>query len=110
MRWLKELAIQAGGEEAAENLVRGRGISLILKKIDLDFKLLIAHKFMPVASDPAHLLMHAIAYSNAQQRVVTESTATCVWYDYDRLKKAAQGPPPSFAEVVERSMSGRNSE
>ncbi|KAG8759331.1 hypothetical protein FRC14_006171 [Serendipita sp. 396] len=117
MRWLRELAIQADGEQAAENLVKGRGISLILKKIDLDFKrpvnfpdtLLIAHKFKPVSSDPAHLLMHAIAYSNEQQRVVTESTATCVWYDYDRLAKAVQGPPPSFAAVVQKSMSGMTS-
>jgi hypothetical protein len=38
MRWLQDLAIEAGGEQTAENLVKGRGISLILKKIDLDFK------------------------------------------------------------------------
>jgi hypothetical protein len=48
--------------------------------------------------------MHAIAYSNAQQRVVTESSATCVWYDYDNLKKASKGPPESFAKVIEESM------
>jgi hypothetical protein len=38
MRWLQELAVKAGGEKAAENLLKGRGISLILKKTDLDFK------------------------------------------------------------------------
>lgn len=48
--------------------------------------------------------MHAIAYSNAQQRVVTESNAVCVWYDYERLHKAAQGPPKHWADVIAESM------
>ncbi|CAG8682377.1 1216_t:CDS:2 [Acaulospora colombiana] len=110
MRWLQELAMEAGGEQTAEDLVKGRGISLILKKIDLDFKLLIAHKFVPHSKDPAHLLMHAVAYSNTQERVVTESNAVCVWYDYDNLRKASQGPPSHFARVIERSMKGGGSE
>lgn len=38
MRWLQELAAKAGGEKTAEDLLKGRGISLILKKIELDFK------------------------------------------------------------------------
>lgn len=118
MRWLQDLAIEAGGEQTAENLFKGRGISLILKKIDLDFKrpvnfpdtLLIAHKFVPHSKDPAHLLMHAVAYSNSQERVVTESNAVCVWYDYDNLRKASQGPPAHFARAIERSIKGDRSE
>ena len=38
MHWLQQLAIQAGGEQAAEALFKGRGISLILKKFDVDYK------------------------------------------------------------------------
>lgn len=112
MRWLHEVALEVGGEQGARDLLQGKGISLILKKIDLDFKrpvtypdtLLIAHRFMPNPPDPAHLLMHSIAYSNAQERVVTESNAVCVWYDYDNLRKARDGPPSRFAAAIERSL------
>ena len=38
MRWLQELATAAGGEQAAQDLLKARGIGLILKKIDVDFK------------------------------------------------------------------------
>ena len=38
MRWLQELATAAGGEQAAEDLLKARGVGLILKKIDLDYK------------------------------------------------------------------------
>jgi hypothetical protein len=61
---------------------------------------------VPHAKDPAHLLMHAVAYSNAQEKVVTESNAVCVWYDYDNLRKASQGPPAHFARVIEHSIKG----
>lgn len=44
MKWLKELATQAGGEQAAQDLLRGRGIGLILKKFDVDFKVCIRDK------------------------------------------------------------------
>lgn len=38
MRWLQELATTAGGEQAAQDLLKARGVGLILKKIDVDFK------------------------------------------------------------------------
>ncbi|CAG7847042.1 SubName: Full=Uncharacterized protein {ECO:0000313/EMBL:CCA68223.1} [Serendipita indica DSM 11827] len=107
MRWLHEVALEVGGEQGARDLLQGKGISLILKKIDLDFKANrspILTQFMPNPPDPAHLLMHSIAYSNAQERVVTESNAVCVWYDYDNLRKARDGPPSRFAAAIERSL------
>jgi hypothetical protein len=58
---------------------------------------------MSQTSDPAHLIMHAIAYSTAQERITTESTATCVWYDYDHLRKASQGPPLAWKTAIENS-------
>lgn len=38
MVWLRALAEQAGGESRAKLLLQGKGISMILKKIDIDFK------------------------------------------------------------------------
>jgi hypothetical protein len=38
MRWLRELAQEAGGDEAAERLLKGKGVSLILKKAEIDYK------------------------------------------------------------------------
>ncbi|PVG04893.1 hypothetical protein CPB86DRAFT_692692 [Serendipita vermifera] len=123
MRWLQDLAIEAGGEQTAENLFKGRGISKLKilghdyitearlqRPVNFPDTLLIAHKFVPHSKDPAHLLMHAVAYSNSQERVVTESNAICVWYDYDNLRKASQGPPAHFARAIERSLKGNRSE
>lgn len=47
MRWLQELAVKAGGEKTADDLLKGRGIGLILKKTDLDFKV-SDHAFLPI--------------------------------------------------------------
>ena len=38
MRWLHEIALEVGGEQGSRNLLQGRGISLILKKIEVNFK------------------------------------------------------------------------
>jgi phage I-like protein len=77
------------------------------RSVNFPDTLLVAHKFLPKPADPAHLIMHAIIWSNAQQRVVTESNAVCVWYDYEKLQKAKEGPIPSFASVIDDSISGK---
>lgn len=38
MKWLRELCQEAGGDEVAEKLLKGKGISLILKKAEVDYK------------------------------------------------------------------------
>ena len=62
-------------------------------------QLLIAHKALPPTGDPAHLTIHAMAYSESQETVVAESTAVCVWYDYDALSKCHGGPPDEFKQA-----------
>ncbi len=38
MQWLRKLAIIAGGEERAKDLLEAKGISLILKSINVNFR------------------------------------------------------------------------
>ena len=62
-------------------------------------QLLIAHRALPPTGDPAHLTINAIAYSESQETVVAESTAVCVWYDYNALSKCHAGPPDEFKQA-----------
>jgi len=64
-------------------------------------QLLIAHKTLPPTGDPAHLTIHAIAFSESQGIVVAESTAVCVWYDYNTLSKCHAGPPDEFKQAFQ---------
>jgi len=109
MEWLRNLAIIAGGEHRAKDLLEAKGISLILKSINVNFRrpvsfpdtLLVAHKALPPTADPAHLSIHAMAYSETQGTIVAESTAICVWYDYDTLSKCRSGPPVEFKQAFQ---------
>lgn len=38
MQWLRKLATIAGGEERAKDLLEAKGISLILKSINVNFR------------------------------------------------------------------------
>jgi len=96
--WLSSLANELGGPEKVDAMLKGRGVSLILKRIAVDFKrpvtfpdtLLIAHKAVPLDS-PSHFKLLAGAYSYAQRTIVAESEAVLVWYDYDALSKCHPG-------------------
>ncbi|KIP02305.1 hypothetical protein PHLGIDRAFT_79323, partial [Phlebiopsis gigantea 11061_1 CR5-6] len=94
-------------------MVRGRGVSLILKSVALDYRrpvtypdtLLVAHKPVRAARAPqprTHFRVRAVAWSYAQRRVVTESDAVLVWYDYDRLVKCSPGE--DMLAVLDRRM------
>lgn len=50
MRWLQELALEAGGEQAAEKLLKGKGVSLILKKTEIDYKVRLSTFVEPLNS------------------------------------------------------------
>jgi len=125
---MASLAQEAGGQEAARNLLTGKGIGLILKSISVDFKrpvvypdtvcsrfsslmtlpvkyfqLFISHR--PRPTDPpseTHFNNDAIIYSYAQRKVVATSESVLVWYDYDKLQKAA--PKEAFKEALVRRM------
>ncbi|KZV88194.1 Thioesterase/thiol ester dehydrase-isomerase [Exidia glandulosa HHB12029] len=104
IKWMSALGERVGGADKARDMLAGRGVSLILKSIKVDFKrpvtypdtLLIAHR---VQSWTEHRLdLYSIAYSYVQQRVVTESLSVCVWYDYDQLAKSTI--PPNIRRVL----------
>lgn len=115
-----------GGPAKATAMLKGQGVSLILKSISMDYKapvtypdtLLIAHKPYDPTLDPhaskvnsngalrrasrTHMYVRAAAYSYKQKRIVTESDSVLVWYDYDKLAKC--DPGEEMRKVVESRM------
>jgi len=102
IRWISSIGEELGGQAQADAFLRARGISFILKSIEVNFRkpvqypdtLLIAHK--PVLEpDPkrarTQFLLHAGAFSYAQRAVVADSTSVITWYDYDKLAKCDPG-------------------
>jgi len=92
MKYCEELA-KAVDSERARAMLEGRGKSIILKSISVNFKrpvvypdtLLVSHKPHSLESTRFHLSVSM--YSHSQQAVVATGDAICVWYDYDTLKK-----------------------
>ncbi|GLB41567.1 putative thioesterase-like superfamily protein [Lyophyllum shimeji] len=104
IKWMMSLGHELGGPSKAEAMIRGQGISLILKSIDVRFRrpvtypdtLLVGYKpKQPPPSaennDPATFNVTASAYSLAQRAFVATSNEALVWYDYDKLKKCDPG-------------------
>ncbi|KAG6868055.1 hypothetical protein C0993_007914 [Termitomyces sp. T159_Od127] len=89
MKWVLSLGNELGGQAKAEAMIKGQGVSLILKSIEL----LIGYRpkdpssDVNVDNDPSVLNVTASAYSISQQAIVATSNEALVWYDYDRLKK-----------------------
>ncbi|OBZ73730.1 hypothetical protein A0H81_06230 [Grifola frondosa] len=115
IHWMLSIGRELGGEPRARDMMTGKGVSLILKSLSLDYKrpvvypdtLLVAHKPHPgplFSSSKAHSedvnakrlpkthfhVMGAI-WSYAQRRIVTECDSVLVWYDYDKLAKCDPG-------------------
>ena len=116
INFLRQLGLQLGGEKRAAAFVAGKGVSLILKSIAVDFKrpvtfpdtLLLAMKPAPFYAGKRSSLesstsqqspspsrsaftLKSVAYSYAQQQIVAEASDVTVWYDYDKLKKCDPG-------------------
>ncbi|KAA1475517.1 hypothetical protein DENSPDRAFT_428592 [Dentipellis sp. KUC8613] len=149
MKWITAVG-KSIGPERASLMLSARGISFILKSIDVKFRrpvrypdtvrfpplppphaaallmqahmqLLIAHKASPwphtaeeaqapinPASPPLYrtqFLLHAKAWSYAQNTVVADSTSVITWYDYDNLRKCDPGDE-LWAAVLERTQRG----
>ncbi|KIY65786.1 Thioesterase/thiol ester dehydrase-isomerase [Cylindrobasidium torrendii FP15055 ss-10] len=108
IHWMRYLGHRLGGPDAADALLKGKGVSLILKSIQVKFRrpvtfpdtLLLAHRPVQadVADDPAVLRLSAAAYSLKQGKLVAESNEEVVWYDYDRLRKCT--PEDSHLDAV----------
>ncbi|TFK78370.1 Thioesterase/thiol ester dehydrase-isomerase [Polyporus arcularius HHB13444] len=121
IHWMRALGHELGGPEKAEAMIKGKGVSLILKSLSVDFKrpvvypdtLLVAHKphrgsASRVGSDVSarqaktHFHVMGAIWSYAQRRIVTESDSVLVWYDYDRLTKC--DPGEAAVAMIERRM------
>ncbi|KAJ4474913.1 HotDog domain-containing protein [Lentinula aciculospora] len=115
IRWMIHLGNRLGGPAKAEALRKGKGISLIIKSLNINYRrpvtypdtLLISHK--PVLStqpthlldsnsnntqppsDPTVLLLTSSAFSVTQQAFVAHCHETLVWYDYEKLRKCVPG-------------------
>ncbi|EJT96603.1 Thioesterase/thiol ester dehydrase-isomerase [Dacryopinax primogenitus] len=104
MRLTQRLGEQIGGTKLARDMMEARGVSIILKSIDVKFKrpvtypdtLLIAHK--PHSFAPTQFTLSCIAYSFTQSAPVCTAEAVCVWYDYDVWKKCI--PPPELYDAL----------
>ena len=120
MRLMSSIGEELGGQAQADAFLRARGISFILKSIEVNFRkpvqypdtvsfahaclliygdcsweqLLIAHKPAP-DPDPKRasmqFLLHGGAFSYTQRAIVADSTSVITWYDYDRLAKCDPG-------------------
>ncbi|KAG9047527.1 hypothetical protein FS837_002051 [Tulasnella sp. UAMH 9824] len=92
MKYFSELA-KSLSPESAKNMLEGKGKSIILKKIAVNFKrpvvypdtLLVSHR--PHSLEPTRFHLSTSLYSFSQQAEVASSDSICVWYDYDTLKK-----------------------
>ncbi|PPQ70847.1 hypothetical protein CVT24_001054 [Panaeolus cyanescens] len=102
IHWMTSLGEQLGGPEKAKAMIRGKGVSLILKSIDVQFRrpvtfpdtLIIGYRPLPPANDAeSSSTFHVVAsaYSLAQKAFVAHSKEALVWYDYDRLRKCEPG-------------------
>ncbi|KZT55263.1 Thioesterase/thiol ester dehydrase-isomerase [Calocera cornea HHB12733] len=93
MRFTQRMGEEIGGLKTAKDMMEGRGVSIILKSIDVRFRrpvtypdtLLIAHKAHSL--QPTQFTLSCLAYSYMQQRPVCTAEAVCVWYDYDTWTK-----------------------
>ncbi|KAI0923574.1 hypothetical protein AcV5_009076 [Taiwanofungus camphoratus] len=114
IEWMVSLGREIGGSSRGNAMLAGKGVSLILKSISIDYKrpvvypdtLLVAHKphtgplfsssdvrgtSSKKALQKTHFHLAGAVYSYAQQRVVTECDSVLVWYDYDKLTKCDPG-------------------
>ncbi|KZT29393.1 hypothetical protein NEOLEDRAFT_1128125 [Neolentinus lepideus HHB14362 ss-1] len=113
IRYMANLGRRLGGPKREQAMIKGKGVSLILKSIDLSFRrpvtypdtLLVAHRpVCPPTLEGTSFPFHAIAYSYTQQALVLTSNSECVWYDYDRLRKA-EPERPVWKAILEVSES-----
>lgn len=106
IEWMVSLAREIGASQRVADMLAGRGVSLILKSISIDYKrpvvypdtLLVAHKpHLGASTDSAkrlpktHFHLKGAVWSYAQRRVVTTCDSVLVWYDYDKLAKCDPG-------------------
>jgi len=106
--WRNEL-----GDLRARDILGGKGIGVILKSVDIQFKrpvlypdtLLVSHK--PHSPTPTSFGCKAIIQSYGQGKIVAESDSALVWYDYENLRKCE--PPSEFSQLISNRMESKSS-
>ncbi|TFK39682.1 Thioesterase/thiol ester dehydrase-isomerase [Crucibulum laeve] len=104
IKWMTSLGEELGGHARTIAMLKGQGVSLILKSIEVQYRrpvtypdtLLIGYRPVPASlstdvEDPATFYVAASAYSLAQKAFVAHAKEALVWYDYDKLKKCDPG-------------------
>ncbi|EIN06231.1 Thioesterase/thiol ester dehydrase-isomerase [Punctularia strigosozonata HHB-11173 SS5] len=112
IKWMQSIGEELGGPQKAKDMITGKGVSLILKSISVNYRrpvtypdtLLIGHKphilitkshddAKPhaISASKTHFHVAAAAYSYSQRAIVAESDSVLVWYDYDKLRKCDPG-------------------
>lgn len=121
IHWMRALGNELGGLAKADAMLKGKGVSLILKSLSVDYKypvvfpdtLLVAHQpHLPQNSRngaqprqaQTHFSLKGAMWSYAQRRIVTECDSVIVWYDYDKLAKCDPGEKAKAA--ITRRMRG----
>ncbi|EIW59770.1 Thioesterase/thiol ester dehydrase-isomerase [Trametes versicolor FP-101664 SS1] len=126
IHWMRALGAELGGPARADAMIKGKGVSLILKSVSLEYRrpvvfpdtLLVAHKPHPgplytssKVDSPevrtrrqakTHFHVMGAIWSYAQRKIVTESDSVLVWYDYDKLAKC--DPGEEARAVIQRRM------
>jgi len=125
IHWMRSLGEELGGQAKVDAMLQGRGVSLILKSISINYKrpvvypdtLLVAHKVHAGHSrsnsednvlPKTHFNLAGAVWSYAQRRIVTECDSVIVWYDYDKLAKCDPGPEARDS-LVRRMQLGHSS-
>ncbi|TFK19957.1 hypothetical protein FA15DRAFT_673982 [Coprinopsis marcescibilis] len=109
IKWMLSLGEEWGGPKKAEAMIRGKGVSLILQDLNIQFRRPVTYPdtllfgYCPVPPSPGLELspkfkVLATCYSLGLQDFAAFSKETLVWYDYDALKKCR--PPKEAADIV----------
>ncbi|KAH9940758.1 Thioesterase/thiol ester dehydrase-isomerase [Epithele typhae] len=111
IHWMRALGHELGGPQKSQEMIAGKGVSLILKSLSVEYRrpvvypdtLLVAHRPHPgPRPSKTHFGVKGAMWSYAQRRIVTECDSVLVWYDYDRLTKC--DPGEAVRALLERRM------
>ncbi|KAK0203866.1 hypothetical protein DFS33DRAFT_1261128 [Desarmillaria ectypa] len=83
---MRHIGHRIGGPTTAEAMIRGRGVSLILKSIDARYRRPVTYPDTEILTLSAFHL-EASAFPPRQRAMVTHVKEVSVWCDRDVLKK-----------------------
>ncbi|EEB98942.1 hypothetical protein MPER_01462, partial [Moniliophthora perniciosa FA553] len=90
IHWMTHLGHRLGGPAKAQALLKGQGVSLILKSIEVKFRRPVTYPDTRRV-DQNELHLTSSAFYVTQQAFVAHGTEVIVWYDYGESKKCDPG-------------------